>query len=33
MNCQFIKRTEDKTANQHRGEWQQQHGDCSEALE
>ena len=28
MNCQFIKRTEDKTANQHRGEWQQQHGDC-----
>jgi len=33
MNCQFIKRTEDKTANQHRGEWQQQHGDCSEAIE
>ena len=29
MNCQFIKRTEDRTSNQHRPqEWQQQHGNC-----
>ena len=31
MNCQFIKRTEDRCTNQHRPSVLQQHGECLEA--